>query len=66
MSEDVARLRKAQKVADVLEGHGGFRGVVGRMTGEGRANALDLAGVRTCSERTWALVDALLPVRDGA
>lgn len=61
--EAVARYRKAERLADVLETFGATSSSAESLATEGRRTAERLAMVRTASEPTWALVAEILRTR---
>lgn len=61
--ETVARYRKAERLADVLETFSGTAADVDALPTQGRRMAEQLAMVRTASESTWALVAEILRTR---
>lgn len=61
--ETVARYRKADRLADVIETFNGSAADVESMAVEGRRMAEKLAMVRVASDATWALVVEILRVR---
>lgn len=61
--ETVARYRKAERLADVLETFSGTGADVEVLPTEGRRMAEQLAMVRVASEATWALVAEILRTR---
>lgn len=62
-NETLARFRKANRLADVLETFSGSADDVAVMATEGRRMAEQLAMVRVASEATWALVAEILRTR---
>lgn len=61
--EALARLRKANRLADVIETFSGTAADVEVMATEGRRMAEQLAMVRVASDTTWALVVEVLRTR---
>jgi hypothetical protein len=58
------RTAKALRLAHVLTTHGATAASVAVLPPEGRAMAVELAGVRPPSEATWAVVEQLLLDRE--
>lgn len=61
--ETIARYRKAERLADVLETFSGTADDVDDLPTKGRRMAEELAMVRVASEATWALVAEVLRTR---
>ena len=61
--EAIARYRKAERLADVLETFHGTAKDAETLATEGRRTAEKLAMVRVASEATWALTAMILDTR---